>query len=51
LSARVKVTKVDEFMKKLFDDFLARNGQRPSSWVALALRNWAHLDEALRAVK
>jgi len=38
-------------VKKLFDDFLARNGQRPSSWVALALRNWAHLDEALRAVK
>jgi hypothetical protein len=38
-------------VKKLFDEYLARNGQRPSSWVAVALRNWGHLDEALRAVK
>jgi hypothetical protein len=38
-------------VKRLFDEYLARQGQRPSSWVALALRNWAHLDDALRAVK
>jgi hypothetical protein len=38
-------------VKKLFEKHLARQGQRPSSWVALALRNWAQLDEALRAVK
>jgi hypothetical protein len=38
-------------VKKLFDEHLARLGQRPSSWVATALRNWAHLDDALRAVK
>ncbi len=38
-------------VKKLFDEHLARLGQRPSSWVATALRSWAHLDDALRAVK
>ena len=38
-------------VKKLFEEHLARQGQRPSSWVAMALRNWAQLDEALRAVK
>jgi hypothetical protein len=35
-------------VKKLFDQHLARLGQRPSSWVATALRNWAQLDDALR---
>jgi hypothetical protein len=38
-------------VKKLFDAHLARLGMRPSSWVATALRSWAHLDDALRAVK
>jgi len=38
-------------VKKLFEEHLARQRQRPSSWVAMALRNWAHLDDALRAVK
>jgi hypothetical protein len=38
-------------VKRLFDEHLARQGQRPSSWVATALRRWAQLDEALRAVK
>jgi hypothetical protein len=38
-------------VKKLFDQHLARLGQRPSSWVATALRSWAKLDDALRAVK
>jgi len=38
-------------VKKLFDEHLARLGQRPPSWVATALRSWAHLDDALRAVK
>ncbi len=38
-------------VKKLFDEHLARLGQKPSSWVAMALRSWANLDEALRAVK
>ena len=38
-------------VKRLFDEHLARQGQRPSSWVAMALRNWAGLDDALRAAK
>ncbi len=38
-------------VKRLFDEHLARLGQRPSSWVATALRKWAQLDDALRSVK
>jgi hypothetical protein len=38
-------------VKRLFDEHLARLGQRPSSWVATALRNWANLDDALRVAR
>jgi hypothetical protein len=38
-------------VKKRFDDFLGRQGIRPSSWVSMAVARWANLQEALRAVK
>ncbi len=38
-------------VKRLFDEHLARQGERASSWVATALRKWAHVDDASKAVK